>query len=64
MADGEKVIFLAFSNPAMEDGGVTYRGCASCHNKTFTVVHDRAEGFPMMRCACCGQDMGRIGWAE
>lgn len=62
--DTEKVIFLAFSNPDMQPGGgVDYRACSTCKNKTFTVIYDKPEEFPMLRCACCGQDLGRIGWA-
>lgn len=63
---GDNVVFLAFKNPNMtqDSGSVTFRGCSNCKNKTFTVIHDRPEGFPMLRCACCGSDMGRIGWAD
>lgn len=63
--DTEKVIYLAFANPNMIDGniGVDHRACSVCKNKTFVVLYDKPETFPMLRCACCGQDLGRIGWA-
>ncbi len=60
---GDKVIFLAYSNPDMDDGTLTLRSCSTCKNKTFLVVHDKASGFPALRCAACGLHLGRIGWA-
>ena len=64
-AGAEKVVFLAFSNPDMVTNcGLDYRACAACRNKTFVVIHDRDDEFPMMRCACCQTNLGRIGWAE
>jgi DNA-directed RNA polymerase subunit RPC12/RpoP len=60
----EKVVFLAFSNPKMDDGTLTLRACATCKNKTFLVVHDMTSGFPALRCAACSSHLGRIGWAS
>lgn len=63
MADGEKVVFLAFSNPKLEPESTSVSACAACRNKTFTVVHD-GHDFPMMKCAACSQNIGRVGWAD
>ncbi len=61
-----KVVFLAFSNPkpAKERiDSIVLTGCAQCKNKTFTLVHDIPDYFPRLRCAACGQNMGRMGYA-
>lgn len=63
MSDGEKVVFLAFSNPKTEVGGVEYLACRTCRNKTFLAVYDPSSGYPTLKCACCSQNCGRAGWA-
>jgi len=61
----DKVVYLKFKNdnaPIQE--AVCYTGCAICHNKTFVIIEDNPVGkYPMVRCACCGADIGRVGWA-
>lgn len=59
----DNVIFLAHSSPKTEPESIVLSACSTCRNKTFTVLHDRAEGFPLMKCAACGASIGRIGWA-
>lgn len=56
------VVFLAFSNPK-EPVENQVLACATCRNKTFTVNYG-APHFPALRCAACGEHMGRIGWAN
>lgn len=67
MSDDGKVVFLAFTNRDMRTGVIQRLACGSCNNKTYTVTYDDAtfdrEQFPQLKCACCGADCGRIGWA-
>lgn len=59
------VIHLAFNNAAMNDDFGAMLGCSICKNKTWTFVCDRPDGgFPICKCAACGQHAGRIGWAH
>lgn len=61
----DKVVFLAFKNPAMtREEGIDFVACAHCRNKTYTLTHDSSDQFPLMKCAACGSHLGRIGWAE
>jgi hypothetical protein len=63
--DKEKVVFLAFSNPTVKpETAFSVHACRLCRNKTFTLVCEEANTFPMLRCACCGQNMGRMGWTD
>lgn len=57
------VIEMKFRSPHMaDDDTITFIACKSCLNKTYTLVHDRVSTFPLMKCAACGQAMGRMGW--
>lgn len=58
------VIKLAFKSPHTETDTMSYLACKVCRNKTYTLVEDRIMDFPLMRCAACGQHMGRMGWAH
>lgn len=42
---------------------MTFLSCKYCKNKTYTMTYDKTDSFPLMRCAACGQHMGRMGWA-
>lgn len=65
MSDGDKVVFLAFSNPNLKDDqDVHVSACTHCRNKTFLLSHDSHSGFPMVKCAACGAHIGRVGWAD
>src|SRR5687767_1691614 len=58
-----KLIELKFKSPHQhEEDGVTFIACGSCRNKTYTLVNDYRSNFPLMKCAACGQAMGRMGW--
>lgn len=63
MAEGEKVVFLAFDNPAAPPAELEMLACARCKNKTFT-ARTYPEGFPELYCGACGQVIGRFGWAN
>jgi hypothetical protein len=58
------IVFLKFKSPHVEPDTMTFLSCKACRNKTYTLVEDRVESFPLMRCAACGQHMGRMGWAH
>lgn len=61
----DKVVFLAFKNPAMtRDEGIDFSSCKHCLNKTFTLTHDGGSNFPMLKCAACGAHIGRVGWTD
>ena len=60
----DNVIHLSFRSPHVEDGEMTFLTCKYCKNKTYTMTYDRIDNFPLMRCAACGQHMGRMGWAH
>lgn len=62
MADN--VIHLKFRNPHTEDDMFAMLACSHCRNKTFTFHVDMPDHFPLMKCAACGQHMGRMGWAH
>lgn len=58
-----EVVFLKFTSPHSEPDTMAFIACKVCHNKTYTLTEDRLSDFPLMRCAACGQHMGRMGWA-
>ena len=58
----DKVIHLNFKSPKVADDMMAFLGCKHCHNKTFTLTTDRPNFFPLVRCAACGDHIGRIGW--
>jgi len=61
---GSNVVKLQFKSPHVEDDSMAYLSCVVCRNKTYTLVIDRIEWFPLMRCAACGAHIGRMGWAH
>jgi hypothetical protein len=60
----DKVVFLQFRSPHVEDDMMAFLACSHCKNKTYTLTCDNKDDFPLMRCAACGQHMGRMGWAH
>ncbi len=60
----DNVIHLAFKSPHVEDDAMAFLSCKACANKTYTLTTDRPGSFPLMRCAACGQHIGRMGWAH
>lgn len=59
-----EVIHLAFRSPHTEDGQRAIISCKNCSNKTYLLIQDRPDYFPLMQCAACCQHMGRMGWAH
>lgn len=58
------LVHLAFTSPHVEDDKLQMLACRYCRNKTYTLTYDRIEDFPLMRCAACGQHLGRMGWSH
>jgi len=57
------VIFLAHKTEEAVPDTMAFFACKHCRNKTYTLTEDRVGDFPLVRCAACGNHMGRIGWA-
>lgn len=62
--DDSNVIFLHYRPPNTEPDTMAFLSCRNCRNKTFTLTEDKLDTYPLMRCAACGQHMGRMGWAH
>lgn len=60
----EDLIHLSFKSPHVVPDTMTFLACKGCRNKTYTLTEDRVDDFPLLRCAACGQHMGRMGWAH
>lgn len=61
-----EVVFLAHRNDSGADTtSLEVLACKTCKNKTWMAVYEASgNGFPRMRCACCGQDAGHFGWVN
>lgn len=60
----DKVVFLAYSSDKVEAEGISVRACRRCMNKTFLMIDNGPEDWPMLRCAACGDNIGKVGWAH
>lgn len=60
----DNVIRLEFKSPHCEDDERAFLACKNCRNKTYLLVCDKPNDFPLMQCAACQQHMGRMGWAH
>ena len=60
----DNVVFLQFKSPHVVEDTMAFLSCRACRNKTYTMTEDQPGKFPLMRCAACGQHMGRMGWAH
>lgn len=58
----DNVIHLAFKSPHVTDDTMAFLACKLCRNKTYTLIIDKPDYFPLMKCAACDQHMGRMGW--
>jgi len=56
------LIYLDFKNGNTTDDMMSFIACGHCHNKTYTLTDDDQSKFALMRCAACGNHIGRIGW--
>lgn len=59
----DNVVHLAFRNDKIEPDVRDLLACKGCRNKTFTIVYQGAEAFPLVQCPACGCHLGCIGWA-
>lgn len=59
----DRVVYLAFKNDKVQPDGITVQSCTWCQNKTFIIVC-QGEGFPMLKCSVCGNNIGKFGWAH
>jgi hypothetical protein len=64
VSEGGKVIFLAFKSERLQQDEMDFLACKVCRNKTFTHTYVGASKFPLVRCAACGQHIGRVGYAD
>ena len=60
----DKVVYLEYRTKDAEEEYMGRVACAECRNKTFLVEMTREDKFPLMKCACCGQHIGRFGWTN
>ena len=61
----EKVVFLSDRNKELGVSADGVMACGNCKNKAWTVVYeDSGNGFPRLKCTCCGFDGGRFGWLD
>lgn len=60
----DNVVFLSFRNDSLPEPSteVSVLSCGSCKNKTWIVKYDQISKFPVLQCAVCQADGGRIGW--
>lgn len=63
-SDDGKVIFLKFHSAEQDEDAMCFMACRHCRNKTFTHTWTGEQSFPLVRCAACGNHIGRIGWAN
>lgn len=61
---GSNVVYLKFQGDQIAKDTMALGACTPCGNKTFNLLYDKPDHFPLLRCAACGCHMGRIGWAE
>lgn len=62
-----EVVFLAHRNESgtTDTSRIEVLSCGTCKNKAWMVVYEASgDGFPRMRCTCCGTDGGRFGWVN
>lgn len=60
----EKVVFLAFKNDNLQPEELTMFACRVCRNKTFKLINDGEDDYPLLRCAACDNQISRIGWVH
>lgn len=59
-----EVIHLKYRSPEQDEDIMAFLACAHCKNKTYTHTIDKVGYFPLVRCAACGQHIGRLGWVH
>jgi hypothetical protein len=64
MSNDGNVVFLKFKSEHQDEDTMAFLACKVCRNKTFTHTIDKPDYWPLVRCAACGQHIGRLGWAD
>jgi hypothetical protein len=62
--DSGKLVYLAFRNDKLLEDELVMFACKVCRNKTYKVINDGQDDYPLLRCAACDSLIGRIGWAS
>lgn len=57
------IVKLNFKGSSVQEEYVSFHACAVCKNKTYTLTCD-GQDYPLMKCAACGNHIGRMGWVE
>jgi hypothetical protein len=60
----DNVIHLEFKSPHVADDERGWLACRNCRNKTYLLVSDKRDTFPLLQCCACGEHIGRMGWAH
>lgn len=59
------VVFLAFRNPEKTADETTHVVCCKhCRNKNFLLLAPAENDYPVLKCAACGANIGRVGWVH
>jgi hypothetical protein len=60
----EKVVFLAYTNrEKLEKDARDLLACRVCRNKTYTMIFQGDQAFPLLQCTACGNHAGYWGFA-
>lgn len=64
--DDNKIVYLKFKNDKVQpgSGGFDVMACSHCNNKTFMMLVESSEDFPVCHCAVCRNRIGKMGFAE
>lgn len=57
-----EVVYLEFHSHRQKPEGMDFLACSHCRTKTFTHTYLGGNEFPLVKCAACGQHIGRVGW--
>lgn len=60
----DKVVFLAFKNPNTALGNRDLIACKACNNKTYVILRESEDAYPLVECTACHAHIGHIGWVE
>jgi hypothetical protein len=55
------VVYLAYSSKNAMLDAQALTACKECRNKTFKIIHDGPDFFPLLQCAACDAHISRIG---
>jgi hypothetical protein len=58
----ENVIRLDFRSKGVVEDERAMLACKTCRNKTFKLTYENPKNFPLLQCAACDEEIGRMGW--